>query len=67
MFEGENNKLGLIEFMRNPKKSPEKPQDVAWSSTVSDVVHLTAENFDSHIKVIIFDKNNKNKNFSLRS
>jgi hypothetical protein len=47
MYEGENNKDGLIGFMKNPSKPPEKPKQEDWSAVKSDVVHLTSENFDT--------------------
>jgi len=53
MYEGENNKNGLIGFMKNPSKPPEKPKEEDWSTVKSDVVHLTSENFDSVITVCI--------------
>lgn len=49
MYEGENNKNGLIGFMKNPSKPPEKPKEEDWSTVKSDVVHLTSENFDTVI------------------
>ncbi|GFG28492.1 hypothetical protein Cfor_07337 [Coptotermes formosanus] len=50
MYEGENNKDGLIGFMKNPSKPPEKPKQEDWSAVKSDVVHLTSENFDTVMK-----------------
>ncbi|PNF32184.1 Protein disulfide-isomerase A5 [Cryptotermes secundus] len=49
MYEGENNKNGLVGFMKNPSKPPEKPKEDDWSAVKSDVVHLTSENFDTVI------------------
>jgi hypothetical protein len=43
MYEGENNKNGLVGFMKNPSKPPEKPKGDDWSAVKSDVVHLTSE------------------------
>jgi protein disulfide-isomerase/protein disulfide isomerase family A protein 5 len=51
MYEGENNKNGLVNFMKNPSKPPEKPKEDNWSAVKSDVVHLTSENFDTVIAV----------------
>lgn len=45
-YDGENNKVGIVSFIRNPHASTPKPRDVEWSDTDSDVVHLTATNFD---------------------
>jgi hypothetical protein len=53
MYEGENNKNGLIDFMKNPSKPPEKPKEEDWSTVKSDVVHLTSDNFDTVIMVCI--------------
>jgi len=53
LYEGENNKNGLIGFMKNPSKPPEKPKEEDWSTVKSDVVHLTSENFDTVITVCI--------------
>ena len=53
MYEGENNKNGLVGFMKNPSKPPDKPKEEDWSTVKSDVVHLTSENFDSVITVCI--------------
>ena len=53
MYEGENNKNGLISFMKNPSKPPEKPKEEDWSAVKSDVVHLTSDNFDTVITVRI--------------
>jgi protein disulfide-isomerase/protein disulfide isomerase family A protein 5 len=50
-YEGENNKNGLVGFMKNPSKPPEKPKEEEWSAVKSDVVHLTSENFDTVIMV----------------
>ncbi|XP_021941070.1 protein disulfide-isomerase A5 isoform X2 [Zootermopsis nevadensis] len=49
LYEGENNRNGLVGFMKNPSKPPEKPKDEDWSAVESDVVHLTSENFDTVI------------------
>jgi protein disulfide-isomerase/protein disulfide isomerase family A protein 5 len=53
LYEGENNKNGLVNFMKNPSKPPEKPKEEDWSAVKSDVVHLTSENFDTVITVCI--------------
>ena len=52
-FEGENNKEGILAFMRDPSASKvEKPKsEPEWSDEPSDVHHLTTETFDSFIKV----------------
>lgn len=51
-YEGENNKAGIVAFMKNPGKTPEKPKDEIWAETPSDVVHLTDTTFHEFIKVI---------------
>lgn len=51
-FEGENNKEGIISFMRDPSAPKvEKPKDAEWSDEPSEVVHLTTSTFDTTIKV----------------
>ncbi|KAK8753003.1 hypothetical protein OTU49_001936, partial [Cherax quadricarinatus] len=49
-YEGENNKAGIVAFMRNPGKAPEKPKEEVWSDTPSDVAHLTDTTFHEFIK-----------------
>lgn len=49
-YEGENNKAGIVGFMRNPGQAPEKPKEEAWADTASDVHHLTDGNFHEFIK-----------------
>ncbi|XP_021948419.1 protein disulfide-isomerase A5 [Folsomia candida] len=50
-FEGENNKEGIISFMRDPSAPKvEKPKDAEWSDEPSEVVHLTTSTFDTTIK-----------------
>ncbi|CAL4162068.1 unnamed protein product, partial [Meganyctiphanes norvegica] len=49
-YEGENNKAGIVSFMRNPGQAPEKPKEEAWADTPSDVNHLTDGNFHEFIK-----------------
>lgn len=49
-YEGENNKAGIVSFMRNPGQAPEKPKEDAWADTPSDVHHLTDGNFHEFIK-----------------
>lgn len=46
-FEGENNKAGIISFMHNPTAPPaSKPKEADWAESNSDIVHLTATNFE---------------------
>ncbi|KAK3931157.1 Protein disulfide-isomerase A5 [Frankliniella fusca] len=53
-YEGANKKNDLVAFMRDPsesaRKEREKPKEEPWSATPSDVVHLTADDFDSFIQ-----------------
>lgn len=51
-FEGENNKDGIINFMKDPKAQPVvKPKEPDWSSeTSSEIVHLTTNNFGPALK-----------------
>lgn len=51
-FEGENNKEGIVSFMRDPSAPKvEKTKEPEWSDEPSEVVHLTTETFDGFIKV----------------
>lgn len=51
-FEGENNRAGIVAFMKNPSAPPpakQKEQD--WSSeSNSEIVHLTSSNFEPALK-----------------
>ena len=49
-YEGDNNREGIVSFMRNPTQPSEKPKEAEWSDTPSDVVHLTTDTFDEFIK-----------------
>lgn len=51
-FEGENNKDGIVNFMKDPKAQPVvKPKEPDWSSeTSSEIVHLTTNNFGPALK-----------------
>ncbi|XP_022911186.2 protein disulfide-isomerase A5 [Onthophagus taurus] len=49
-YEGENNKVGIVAFMRSPSAPTTKLKDPEWSDSDSDVVHLTANNFDPVIR-----------------
>ncbi|XP_055946978.1 protein disulfide-isomerase A5-like [Argiope bruennichi] len=49
-YDGENSREGLLNFMRNPGKQPEKPKEEEWSDTPSEVYHLTDENFSTTIE-----------------
>ena len=46
-YNGERTKEGIVEWMKNPSASkvPEESEE-SWSEEESEVVHLTAENFD---------------------
>lgn len=48
-YEGDNKRDAIVKFMKNPTK-PVKVQEVEWSETDSEVVHLTTTNFDLVIK-----------------
>ncbi|KAJ8891320.1 hypothetical protein PR048_010836 [Dryococelus australis] len=50
VYEGENNKDGLLSFMRNPQRPVEKAKEADWSEVKSDVVHLTTNTFDAFLK-----------------
>ena len=49
-YEGENNKKGLVSFMKNPTSTPVKQTETQWSDTESEVLHLTDDTFDEVIK-----------------
>ncbi|CAG2053881.1 unnamed protein product, partial [Timema podura] len=50
VYEGENNKDGLIGFMKNPRKPAGKPKGSEWAQVKSEVVHLTSDTFDAFLK-----------------
>lgn len=50
VYEGENKRNALVEYMKNPTPPTPKPREPAWSETESDVVHLTATTFDQKLK-----------------
>lgn len=49
VYEGENNKEGIVSFMKNPTAPPpQKPKEPDWSTDPnSEIVHLMSSNFDS--------------------
>lgn len=49
VFEGENNKDGIVSFMKNPTAPPPpKAKEPDWSTDPnSEIVHLLNSNFDS--------------------
>uniref|UniRef100_A0A336KFI3 CSON002835 protein n=1 Tax=Culicoides sonorensis TaxID=179676 RepID=A0A336KFI3_CULSO len=51
-FEGENNKEGLVSFMKNPTAPPpSKPKEEDWASdSNSEIVHLTSSSFEPALK-----------------
>uniref|UniRef100_A0A182SXK4 Thioredoxin domain-containing protein n=1 Tax=Anopheles maculatus TaxID=74869 RepID=A0A182SXK4_9DIPT len=51
-FEGENNKAGIVAFMKNPTAPPPaKPKEPDWASeSSSEIVHLTVGNFEPALK-----------------
>nr|CAD7200587.1 unnamed protein product [Timema douglasi] len=51
IYEGENNKDGLIGFMKNPRKPAGKPKGSEWAQVKSEVVHLTSDTFDAFLKL----------------
>lgn len=48
-YEGENNKEGIVSFMKNPNAPPPtKAKEPDWASDPnSEIVHLMSSNFDS--------------------
>lgn len=51
-YEGENNKAGLVAFMRDPTApSTVKPKESDWASEAdTEIVHLTSDNFEAVLK-----------------
>ncbi|XP_078661185.1 uncharacterized protein LOC144905411 isoform X1 [Branchiostoma floridae x Branchiostoma belcheri] len=49
-YGGENNKQGIIDWMKDPQPPVEKAPEPEWSDADSDVVHLTDETFDTYIE-----------------
>lgn len=51
-YEGENNKKGLVSFMKDPASQPlVKPKEGDWSAeSDTEIVHLSADNFDAVLK-----------------
>ncbi|KAL7638944.1 UNVERIFIED_CONTAM: hypothetical protein RMT77_010478 [Armadillidium vulgare] len=49
-YEGENNKAGIVSFMKEPGPAQEKPKEDLWSDVPSDVVHLTDSTFHTFLK-----------------
>lgn len=49
VYEGDNNKEGIVSFMKNPSAPPPaKPKEAEWASDPnSEIVHLISSNFDS--------------------
>ncbi|KAM7352504.1 protein disulfide-isomerase A5 [Cochliomyia hominivorax] len=52
IYEGDNNKDGIVAFMRDPSALPlKKPKESDWSAdTNSEIVHLTKQNFEPALK-----------------
>lgn len=50
LYEGDNNKNAIVQFMRNPQAPPIKIKEPEWSDVDSEVVHLTSSSFDPVIK-----------------
>lgn len=52
IYEGDNNKDGIVNFMKDPSASPmKKPKETDWSAdTNSEIVHLTKQNFEPALK-----------------
>lgn len=51
-FDGENNKAGIVAFMKNPAAPPPaKPKEPDWASEPSsEIVHLGSANFEPALK-----------------
>lgn len=52
IYEGDNNKDGIVSFMRDPTSVLiKKPKDADWSAdTNSEIVHLTKQSFEPALK-----------------
>lgn len=52
IYEGDNNKDGIVAFMRDPSLVPlKKPKEADWSAdTNSEIVHLTKQSFEPALK-----------------
>ncbi|KAK2147007.1 hypothetical protein LSH36_574g01051 [Paralvinella palmiformis] len=48
-YGGENNKDGIVKWMKNPTAPKQAEVELPWSEIENDVVHLTTETFDSFI------------------
>lgn len=51
-FEGENNKAGIISFIKDPSAAPPpKPKEEDWAAdSSSEIVHLTSSSFEPALK-----------------
>ncbi|XP_035658614.1 dnaJ homolog subfamily C member 10-like [Branchiostoma floridae] len=49
-YGGENNKQGIVSWMKDPQPPVEKAPEPEWSDVESDVVHLTDETFDTYME-----------------
>ncbi|XP_075149520.1 protein disulfide-isomerase A5 [Haematobia irritans] len=52
IYEGDNNKDGIVAFMRDPSSvSIKKPKEIDWSADAnSEIVHLTKQGFEPALK-----------------
>ncbi|CAH0559634.1 unnamed protein product [Brassicogethes aeneus] len=46
VYEGENKRTALVDFMRDPRPATPKPKEPEWSETESEVLHLDSTSFD---------------------
>lgn len=49
-YEGENNKVGLVAFMKDPKEAGVKQKEPDWSESDNEVVHLGTDNFEAVLR-----------------
>ncbi|GAB6019292.1 hypothetical protein CHUAL_000887 [Chamberlinius hualienensis] len=49
IYDGDNNKEGIVHFIKNPYQPKEKSKETEWQDIVSDVVHLTDSSFEELI------------------
>ncbi|XP_067937992.1 protein disulfide-isomerase A5-like [Watersipora subatra] len=48
-YGGENDKEGIVEWLKNPSEPKEPEKEVAWSEKENDVHHLSTETFDEFL------------------
>ncbi|XP_013389215.1 protein disulfide-isomerase A5-like [Lingula anatina] len=49
-YGGQNNKEGIISWMKNPEPPKEPEKEAEWADEETEVVHLQDSNFDEYVK-----------------